>query len=190
MPSRKIQRQLPKIANVLLNSRVDILFPVKMRVVEIILNLMYRRKKHFGLFIIVGWQRKWNDHLDISDSEQDIFGHHRTNLMDIKKREIKRYAIKTTVNFDGAILINKNGDVLHSGVLIEGLRPKVVAHKINPGTFKDLSEQFGFKNKVHTRHLSAITASYIFKNTTVFTVSEEDDSFHIFEKGKILYSIS
>ena len=188
MPARKIKRQLPKIASAVLNSRVDIIFPVKMRVVEIILNLMYARQKHFGLFVIVGWQRKWNEHLDISDSEQDIFGHHRTNLMNIKKREIKRYAISTTVNFDGAILINKNGEVLHSGVLIEGLRPKVVAHKIHPGTFKDLSEQFGFKNKVHTRHLSAITASYIFKNTTVFTVSEEDDSFHIFERGRILYS--
>ena len=184
MPARKIKRQLPKIASAFLNSRVNILFPVKMRVTEIILNLIVRRQKHFGLFVIVGWQRQWNDHLDISDSEQDIFGHRHTNLMDIKKRELKRYAISTTVNFDGAILINKNGEVLHSGVLIEGLRPKVVANKVNPGDFKDLSEQFGF----NTRHLSAITASYIFKNTTVFTVSEEDDSFHIFEKGKILYS--
>lgn len=189
MPSRKIRKQLPKIASAILDSRVDIPFVVKMRVAEIILNLMYRRTKHFGLFVIVGWQRQWNKNLDISDSEQDIFSKHRTNLMKIKKKEIKRYAISTTVNFDGAILINKDGAVLHSGVLIEGLRPKVVAQKINPGIFSDLSEQFGFKTKVHTRHLSAITASYIFKNTTVFTVSEENDSFHIFEKGKILCSV-
>lgn len=189
MPNQKISKQLSKIASTLLESRVNIPFPVKMRVAEVILNLMYRRTKHFGLFIIVGWRREWSDHLVISDSEQDIYGKHHTNLMEIKKREIKKYAISTTVNFDGAILINKDGEILRSGVLIEGLRPKVVAEKINPGTFKDLSEQFGFKNKVHTRHLSAITASYIFKNTTVFTVSEEDDSFHIFEKGKIVYSV-
>lgn len=189
MPGRKISKKLPKIASAFLDSRVAIPFPVKMRVAEVILNLMYRRSKHFGLFVIVGWRREWNKNLDISDSGQDIFGRHRTNLMNIKKKEIKRYAISTTVNFDGAILINKDGEILHSGVLIEGLRPKVIANKINPGTFKDLSEQFGFKTKVHTRHLSAITASYIFKNTTVFTVSEEDDSFHIFEKGKIIYSV-
>ncbi len=187
MPGRKISKQLPKIASAFLESRVKIPFPVKMRVAEVILNLMYRRAKHFGLFVIVGWRREWNNNLDISDNGQDIFKKHHTNLMEIKKHEIKRYAISTTVNFDGAILINKDGEVLHSGVMIEGLRPKVVAQKLNPGHFKDLSEQFGFKNKVHTRHLSAITASYIFKNTTVFTVSEEDDSFHIFEKGKILY---
>src|SRR3989338_7926985 len=156
MPARKIQRQLQKIASPILNSRVTVPFPVKMRVAELILNLMYRRKKHFGLFVIVGWQRKWNDNLDISDSEQDIFAKHHTDIMNMTKSQIRHYAISTTVNFDGAILINKNGEILHSGVLIEGLRPKVVAHKINPGTFKDLSEQFGFKNKVHTRHLSAI----------------------------------
>src|SRR3989344_8052720 len=189
MVARKIQRQIIKIATTLDTSRVSVPLILKLKVAEVILNLMYRRSKHFGLFVIVGWQNKWNDNLDISDSEQDIFAKHHMDIMNMTKSQIRHYAISTTVNFDGAILINKNGEILHSGVLIEGLRPKVVAHKINPGTFKDLSEQFGFKNKVHTRHLSAITASYIFKNTTVFTVSEEDDSFHIFEKGKILYSV-
>ena len=90
-------------------------------------------------------------------------------------------------DFDGAILIDKNGQIMHSGIIIEGLRPRVIAEKLNPGKFKDLSEQFGFKGKVHSRHLSAITASYIFKGTSVFTVSEENDSFHIFERGKIVY---
>jgi DNA integrity scanning protein DisA with diadenylate cyclase activity len=73
-------------------------------------------------------------------------------------------------------------------VTIEGLRPSLVARKINPGRFSDLSEQFGFRKKVHTRHLSAIAASYFFDGTTVFTVSEETDDFHMFENGKIIYS--
>ncbi len=86
-------------------------------------------------------------------------------------------------------ILDKDGNILDSGIIIEGLRPKIVANKIHPGKFKDLSQQFGFKGKVHSRHLSAIAASYIFKGTTVFTVSEENDSFHVFENGRIVYSL-
>jgi len=110
------------------------------------------------------------------------------NLKDLIKQG-KHYRLESTLDFDGAILVDKNGNILDSGIIIEGLRPKVIANKIHPGKFKDLSEQFGFKGKVHSRHLSAITASYIFKGTTVLTVSEENDSFHVFERGKIVYSI-
>ncbi len=150
-----------------------------------VLNLMDRRQK-FGLFVILGWQDKWNSFTDIPDSGQDIYKEHHVNLRDLVK-EGKHYRMESTLDFDGAILIDKNGNILDSGIIIEGLRPKVIAKKLNPGKFKDLSEQFGFKGKVHSRHLSAITASYIFKGTTVFTVSEENDSFHIFEEGKIVY---
>ena len=93
-----------------------------------------------------------------------------------------------TLLFDGAILIDGRGNVLHSGVMIEGLRPRETAAKLHPGKFSDLSAQFGFKEKVHTRHLTAITASYQFKGTTVITVSEESGSIHVFENGKIVYA--
>ena len=163
-------------------------FLLKKRLSRLILNLMNRRDG-FGLFIILGWESRWNNLTDMPDNKQDIYGKHGVNLnvMEIGKPNI-HYDIETTISFDGAILVDRNGNILHSGVMIEGLKPKEIAKKVNPGEFKDLSEQFGFKTKVHLRHLSAISVSYVFKNTTVFTVSEETGAFHIFEDGKIIYS--
>lgn len=161
-------------------------FPEKLRLktAKIILKLM-NRKRGFGLFVIVGWQNKWKKYTDIPDSGQDIYVKHRQNIL--KHYRSHKHDIETTVNFDGAILVDSRGNIVHSGIIVEGLRPKVIADKINPGSFRDLSEQFGFGEKVHSRHLSAITCSYIFKGTTVMTVSEENDSFHVFEGGKIVY---
>ncbi len=166
-------------------SKVVLPLDLKMRVAQLILRLT-EHKKHFGLFVIMGWQKKWQEYLDISDSQQDIFDKRHIDIMHLKPGEHGSRNVAQTINFDGAILIDKKGVILHSGAMIEGLRPRLVAKKLNPGRFKDLSEQFGFTTKVHTRHLSAITASYVFKGTTVFTVSEEDDSFHIYEGGRIL----
>ena len=185
-PARKLK--VWKILNELkiVFQRSKIRFPEKLRLKtsKIILQLM-NRKRGFGLFVILGWQNKWNKYIDMPDMKQDIYKKYHQNLL--KHYQSHKHDIETTVNFDGAILVNSKGDIVHSGIIIEGLKPKVVAQKTNPGHFGDLSEQFGFKGKVHSRHLSAITASYIFKGTTVFTVSEENDSFHIFEKGKIMY---
>lgn len=183
MRVEKINKILKEIGEELNYSKVKLLRELKLNVAKKILSIMAARHKHFGLFIILGWQNKWSSYTDISDSGQDIFAKHQTNIMAKGEDEIA-----TTVDFDGAILIDGKGNIKHSGVIIEGLRPSLAAKEINPGKFSDLSEQFGFKEKVHSRHLSAITASYVFKNTTVYTVSEENDAFHIFEAGCILYS--
>lgn len=172
-----------------LSNKVPDPLELKIRLSRLILNLMNRRDG-FGLFVILGWQDKWNKFTDMPDSKQDIYAKHHINVMEAGKKNAKHYDMESTVNFDGAILVNKKGEILHSGLMIEGLKPKEIANKIHPGKFRDLSEQLGFKEKVHLRHLSAISASYIFKNTTVFTVSEETDSLHIFEGGKIVYSIT
>lgn len=177
-----------KIKKVFRKSRIKLPISTKLKLAELILNLIKRRRNRFGLFVILGWQNKWNKFTDTSDKNQDIFARHHINIIKINRKTTRQYNISTTVNFDGAILIDKKGNVVHSGVVIEGLRPKIAAQKINPGQFRDLSEQFGFKEKVHTRHLAAITSSYIFKNTTVFTVSEETSHFHIFENGRIIFS--
>lgn len=183
MKVEKIPKILSEIKDRMDDSKISISCDLKIKIAKIMLDIMAARHKHFGLFIILGWQDKWNTYTDISDSGQDIFATHHINIMAKEKDEIA-----TTVNFDGAILIDDKGNIKHSGIIIEGLRPSLVAQKINPGKFADLSEQFGFKEKVHSRHLSAITASYVFKNTTVYTVSEENDSFHVYEAGRILYS--
>ena len=181
-----VNKIIDKIRKALIKSRTQVSLNTKLILSEIILNLMNRRRA-FGLFVILGWQDKWNSYIDTPDSGQDIYKKHHVNLRDLVK-EGKHYKVESTLDFDGAILVDKDSNILDSGIIIEGLRPKVIANKINPGKFKDLSEQFGFKGKVHSRHLSAITASYIFKGTTVFTVSEENDSFHVFENGRIIYS--
>ncbi len=180
----KIKKILDELKIVFGKSNIKFPEKLRLKISEIILRLM-SRKVGFGLFIILGWQNKWRKYTDLPDAEQDIYVKHHQNIL--KHYRSHEHDIETTVNFDGAVLINSKGDIVHSGIIIEGLKPRIVANKINPGHFKDLSEQFGFKKKVHSRHLSAITASYIFKNTTVITVSEETDSFHVFEAGRIVY---
>ena len=184
----KIKKTILEIAKALRKSQTPAAIESKLKVAEVILNIMARRKK-FGLFVIFGWQSKWHKYTDISDAGQDIFNKHHTNLFTHTcSTKNSHYDIAMTLDFDGAILVNKDCVITHSGVVIEGLRPSMVAKKLNPGNFRDLSGQFGFKGKVHTRHLSAITSSYVFPGTTVFTVSEETGDFHIFEEGKIIYS--
>lgn len=182
-----IQKVISETRDIFLQSKTALPIMLKIKTTELILNLM-AHQKNFGLFIILGWQNKWQGYTDISDITQDIFFAHHININDIENHIDWYREVESTVGFDGAILIDSAGEVVHSGVMIEGLRPRIAAGKINPGRFADLSDQFGFKRKVHTRHLSAITASYIFQNTTVFTVSEETNDFHIFEAGKIIYS--
>lgn len=185
-PARKLNiiKILKEAEKALTNSKIKLSLELKLKVAKIMLGLM-NQKTGFGLFVIVGWKDKWRSHTDMPDAAQDIYVKHHQNILEHYKSH--KYDIETTINFDGAILIDSKGNIVHSGIIIEGLKPRVVANKINPGHFKDLSEQFGFKKKVHSRHLSAITASYIFKGTTVMTVSEETNSFHIFENGKIAF---
>lgn len=182
MTPERIKKILPAIKERISYSEIRLSKGLRVAVAEKILNIMSLETKHFGMFVIVGWQSKWNTYTDISDSYQDIFAKKRINIMAEGQSKIA-----TTIDFDGAILIDNKGNICHSGVIIEGLRPSLIASKINPGKFQDLSEQFGFTGKVHSRHLSAIAASYVFKNTTVYTVSEENDGFHIYEGGIILY---
>ena len=178
---------MPRIAETFKKSNVILPVFLKIKTAELVLNLMCDQK-NFGLFIILGWQDKWREYPDVSDSTQDIFHRRNINVAEIENHADWYREVESTVGFDGAILIDTNGEVVHSGIILEGLRPRAVADKINPGKFGDLSEQFGFKGKVHSRHLFAIASSYIFKNTTVFTVSEETGAFHVFEAGKIVYT--
>src|SRR3989344_3233130 len=175
-----------EIIEIFKKSQVVLPLSLKMKTAELVLSLM-KSQKNFGLFIILGWRDKWQEFTDVSDSTQDIFLKHHINVADIENHADWYHEVESTVGFDGAILIDGNGEIVHSGVILEGLRPKAVAEKVNPGRFSDLSEQFGFSQKVHSRHLFAITSSYVFKDTTVFTVSEETNSFHVFENGRIVY---
>ena len=181
-----VERKLAVIGKRLTDSQVDLPLPLKLWTAEAILRLTGRRKL-FGLFVVLGWQSRWQRYSDIADRRQDIFAKGGHSIIDSGTKPSRRPHIAATMDFDGAILINRRGEIIHSGVMIEGLRPKLVASRLYPGQYRDLSERFGFRHKVHTRHLTAIAASYVFKGTTVFTVSEESGSFHVFEKGRIVY---
>jgi DNA integrity scanning protein DisA with diadenylate cyclase activity len=179
--------QLENIKIALGKSKNKLSFDLKYKMAELIIKLT-QNQKNFGVLIVLGWQDKWQKYADTPDSSQDIFVQQDINIMKINQREPKRSDITNTINFDGAILVDSLGNILHSGVMIEGLRPRATADKINPTRSDDLSSQFGFKKKVHMRHITAITSSYLFKGTTIFTVSEETNDLHIFENGKIIYS--
>jgi hypothetical protein len=194
---RDPDKELRQIEKKLAKSSVSIPLPLKLRMASLILSLAQRRKK-FGLFVILGWNdHRWEKYADTPDASQDIFKRHNINIMRTANQVTKisahaaqkrRDDIVHTINFDGAILIDARGNVLHSGAMIEGLRPRATAHKLNPHKSPDLSTQFGFRHKVHMRHIAAITSSYLFRGTTIFTVSEETNDLHIFEGGKIIYS--
>jgi hypothetical protein len=186
MMQRSMDACLGEIEAAFTGSKVPLPLSLKVKTAEVLLALM-GRKRPFGMFVILGWKRVWQGYLDISDNEQDIYAKSHVDITDVPEGAVDA-GLASTRDFDGAILIDRRGQIVHSGVIIEGLRPRVVAAKVNPGRFKDLSEQFGFTEKVHARHLSAITASYVFKGTTVFTVSEENGKFHVFEGGRIVYS--
>lgn len=182
------KKEIISIASVLVKSEVPLRFEYKMRIAAILLNLRRDLKKRFGMFVIFGWNKKYCEkYIDTPDVTQDIFkGQHFNIFSESETKTIAHF--KKTVNFDGAILIDAEGNVINSGIFLVGLHPKEVARRLSSKKTGDLSNRFGFVKKVHTRHISAITASYEIKNTTVFTVSEETGDFHIFEKGKIIYS--
>jgi len=157
----------------------------KMRLLEALLKLAGSRKKKFGLFVIFGWKNVWNDCAVFSDSSQDLFGKKHMNVFE--EKSLKKIA--ETVDFDGAILVDAKGNILHSGVILEGLRPSKLAAIIAPKKLQgDLSTRLGFKKKVHARHMTAIASSYEFSGTVVYTVSEETGDVHMFEGGKISFS--
>lgn len=162
---------------------------IKLKIYQIILRLRKRIKKPFGFLIVLGWRGEWNrEYASTPDITQDIFRDHRFDLSRHSLGECLA-TIEKTIDFDGAILVNKEGTIISSGVYLENLSPKEVAKEMRPGhKVEDLSEAFGFAKKVHTRHLAAIAASYKLKGTTMFVLSEEDRSVRIFEKGKIIWS--
>ena len=161
---------------------------IKLKIFEILFRLNKRKKESFGMLVVYNFDEEWFDKFcSFPDVSQNIFKDKKINILKTPLNEIVNIFSLTT-DFDGAILINNKGLVLASGVFLENIKAKEVALHLNPQKAEDLSAAFGFKKKVHTRHLTAIALSYVLKNTTVFVISEEDRSIRIFEKGKIIYS--
>lgn len=178
------KRALPLVLGML---RGGVVPALKLKTYQALLELRAKRKA-FGMIVVLGWRREWSGvHASVPDAGQDLFDKHRFSFPDHSLSEyVER--IGRTSEFDGAILINRDGIVAASGVYLENVSAKRIAVKLHGNRAEDLSEAFGFAIKVHTRHLAAIAASYTLKGTTIFTVSEEDSSVRVFEKGRIAWS--
>lgn len=160
---------------------------LKLKIHSLLIALKKENKKPFGMIVVFGWRRKWNKkYAAFPDITQNIFKKVKVNLRNDFHSDLVQ-TLKRTLDFDGAILINKKGNFSASGVYLANIAPNEVA-KILYSSAVDLSTAFGFKKKVHMRHLAGIAASYILKGTTVFVLSEEDGSLRIFEEGKIVWS--
>jgi DNA integrity scanning protein DisA with diadenylate cyclase activity len=169
------------------NSKNDIDPRLKIKLLEILKMLVKRSRKPFGMLIILGWKREWNSqYAALLDETQNLFEEKRYDLKEMSvNKAVKVFsALKT---FDGAILINKEGHIIASGIYLINLNPKKVLERLKLKG-EDLSQAFGFKEKVHTRHITAITASLILGGTTVYTVSEESQIIRMYESGTIIYS--
>lgn len=177
-----------KLLNFLIeNTNNDLNPEIKLKILNILKKLLRRSKINFGMLIVYGWRKEWNNvYASILDETQNLFDDKNYNLENLSyNRAIKIF--NRLRKFDGAILINRNGKILASGVYLINLNPLKVLEKLHKKG-SDLSDAFGFKSKVHTRHIIAITASYILNDTTIYTVSEENNIIRIYEKGEIIYS--
>ncbi len=160
---------------------------LKLKIHSLLTVLKKEIKKSFGMIVVFGWQKKWNrKYAAFPDITQNIFKRITINLRNNSHSDIAQI-LKRTLDFDGAILIDEKGNFSASGVYLTNIAPNEVA-KILYSSAVDLSTAFGFKKKVHMRHLAGIAASYILKGTTVFVLSEEDGSLLFFENGKIVWS--
>ena len=99
--------------------------------------------------------------------------------MDYDDVILKRLA--KTMDCDGAILIDPNGNIINSGVRLaykddEDVLRALLEEDGNLGALElnlPTRELFGFKQIVGTRHISAICFSYRMPETMVYIVREE-----------------
>lgn len=160
----------------------------KLAILEAIHRITANAKKEFGLLIILGWKEQWRkEYALLTDIQQNIFRYRASRLLNRPTRGVIN-AIKKTKYFDGAILIRRKGYASASGIFLTNLNPKLLVEHLEHKIVHDFSRTLGFKEKVHSRHLIAITASWQLKQTTVYTVSEETKTIRIYENGRIIYS--
>lgn len=166
----------------------DVSGELKLKIHHVLSLFQKEVRRPFGILLVLGWQKKWKKKFaGFPDISQDIFRSSRVNAAEDSEERILEVLHKT-VDFDGAVLVDTRGKFVASGVYLENMRPNEVATIVHSGSSVDLSTAFGFKKKVHMRHLAGIAASYILKGTTVFVISEEDRSMRVFEEGKIIWS--
>lgn len=150
--------------------------------------LCYVRNKSdgHGMTVVLGYDREDINHRrTIAEMCENTFfktnDHLNYDYIEEKMHDIR--------DIDGAILADKEGNILMSGVFflvnpIFSLK-KMGVPREDP---RSLPERFGFRTKVGTRHISSISASYKMKNSFIFSLSEETNLIRVFFNGRIFFS--
>ena len=181
-------REQDILANVLSHSKEGALPELKLKIYHVLKRLKKRRRKPFGMLIVLGWKREWmRRHASLPDKTQNVFAGRPFDFANASEDRAVD-VLAQIAEFDGAILMSEKGEIMASGIYLEAMQTKRVAEILAPDHAADMSAAFGFIKKVHTRHMAGIAASYWLRGTTVFVVSEEDGSIRIFENGKIIFS--
>lgn len=132
----------------------------------------------YGFILVLGWRKEFEEkHMLEPDREQNIFKEKEINIMDEKAKQM----IFSTRFFDNAILVDNSGKILHSGIMLRNLDPMKM--------FEEMKIPYEHKS-CHSRHMTAIAASWYLKDTTVFTLSEETNILRIYQDGKRIFSSS
>ncbi len=130
----------------------------------------------YGFIMVLGWKKEFDDkHLLETDKEQNIFKSKDVNLMEDKAKDM----IFSTRFYDNAILVDNSGKILHSGIMLRNLDPLKM--------FAEMKIPYDHKS-CHSRHMTAIAASWHLKDTTVFTLSEETNILRIYQDGRRIFS--
>lgn len=176
------------LVNVLAHSQPGVPPDLKLKIYDALKRLRRRRKRPFGMIVVLGWRREWDEkYASLPDATQNVFQNRKADISNFSQDRVAEM-LSEIADFDGAVLLNRRGEAVASGMYLENMSPKKVAETLFQGRSQDLSSAFGFRKKVHTRHLAAIAASYLLEGTTVFVVSEEDGSIRIMEHGRIIWS--
>jgi len=178
--------ELSELEERLADSNVEIHPALKKRVYEILWGVQQgaRRGEYDmpGMLVVLGYEHGGKFYSE-PDHDQNVF-QDKPHVINDETAEM----MADTREFDGAILVDPTGYVTDSGIYLAGLNPAEVLDHMGIPNHRDLSTRFGFFDKVHARHLTAISASHELPGTTTYTLSEERGVLRMFEGGRILYS--
>jgi len=152
----------------------------KKRVYELLAYLR-KCKEDAGTIVILGCKDYVSTYTKPMD--EDLF---KKNPVSIYHEDAGQM-LEESLHYDGAVLVSDDGIITNSGMYIRADPVEVLEEQGIPNG-RDLSDRFGFKEKVGTRHCSAKAASYLMPDATIFVLSEESRGIRIFEKGRTIYS--
>jgi len=183
-----VQAEKSDLELILANSKTPINNRCKEKVYEILYELRANAVKPFGAIVVLGYVSPKNSTDDFNvytaPMDEDFFKESKPNIFDSSTKQ----KIAETLDFDGAILIDSEGNALHSGVYLRYKDYVDVLEDLKASKKGSLPERFGFSECVGTRHIAAICESYRMPETTIYIISEETRKIRIFEKGRIIYS--